>query len=1001
MVASVAGAVVGAVVGAVTKNVVAQVVKLVEKRCELWKGFPNDIEFIKRELLMIAGAEEDQISGNGAHQSVVKMVSMEEMRDLAHDIEDCLDRILRYTAEGEGEAPLLHRLKGPPFVTEVKQLKDRLKAAHQRKVDYNVNGNNNPGTSSTTSLVNTDTACWVEPVGIDQPKRELLELLLMKEVEDQQEHLNVISIVGFGGSGKSTLAKALYDCPDVVRQFPCRAWVVASEHRGNSKGFLTALLENLRPGGDPTMGGLHQLQYDIRNYLNTKRYLIVFDNIEEEQWDCVKSTFPEMTRSRIIVTTRTQAVAEVCCNHGNNGFVYNMRTLNEKHSMELLEVILKRHLPGLEQSSTVIVSKCDGHPLALVSVANYLLREKQFTETDCKNFWRHLGSHMEKEYAFTKLQQVLMSNYRSLPSRPVDLKTCLLYVCVFPNGHAIRRSSLMRRWLAEGYVRDSDPREALVVADKSLEELLDRNIIRQIDPSKNAKVKTCRAHGIMHEFILHMSMSAKFITSLRDPQRRNYRHLFMEGCPATSTSRVSNVNNRHTSPSNAGTSVNEKLRAHSLTILGRVGEAVVDFAKCELLRVLDLEECKDLEDHHMDGIHKLWHLKYLSLGGTISRLPRKIEKLHCLETLDMRKARIETLPVEVIKLPHLAHLLGKFKLGKRDLKMSELGKFLPPKESNLQTLAGFITDNNPGFPMLMLRMKKLRKVKIWCHDDDSKSLAELSTGIQKFVEHELDTSIGVRSLSLHLRHCSGNIIHSLGNSFGYLSSLKLHGALSGLTQFATSLCGLTELCLASTNDLISNDMTNLRRLMHLEYLKLVKISLGGFSIRKRDFPRLLRLCLAQCPTLPTIENGALRNLISLQLLSEHLGADLPGIEIRSHEHLQEIVLDSEINREAKIIWENAAKNHPKRPRVLYLRRVDPDEMGSMVKYVAAKTPAPDETVYSVMQEERQSSAAQPISDEELSSALKDADGAGPSMMPSSKFPSAMNNVMPSSSRVVS
>jgi len=940
MVASIAAAVVGAVVGAVTNNVVAQVVKLVEKRCELWKGFPNDIEFIKRELLMIAGAEEDQISGKGAHQSVVKMVSMEEMRDLAQDIEDCLDRILRYTAKGEGKTPVLHRLKAsPPFATEVKELKDRLKAAHQRKVDYNVNGNNNPATSSTTSLVNTDTA-WVEPVGIDEPKRELLELLLMKEVEGQREQLNVISIVGFGGSGKSTLAKALYDCPDVVRQFPCRAWVVASEHRGSSKGLLTALLEKLRPGG-PARGDVHQL--DITNYLNTRRYLIVFDDIDEEQWVCVKSSFPEMTRSRIIVTTTLQPLAEVCCDHGRNGYVYNMRSLDEKHSKELLEAVLKRPLPGWKESSTLIVNKCDGHPLALNSVANYLLRKKEFTEIDCKNFWRDLGFHMSKEYAFRKLQEVLLNNYRSLPDRPVDLKTCLLYVCVFPNGHPIRRSSLMRRWLAERYVHDPDPCKAVVVADKSLEELIDRNIIRPIDPSKNTKVKTCRAHSIMHEFMLHMSMSTKFITSLGDPQRSNYRHLFIDGRTANSSSRVS---------AHGGISGDEKLGAHSLTICGSAGEAVVDFGKFELLRVLDLEECKDLKDDHMDGIHKLWHLKYLGLEATISRLPSKIAKMHCLETLDMRKTKIEILPVEVIKLPHLVHLLGKFKLGKRDLKMSELGKFLPPKESNLQTLAGFITDNNPGFPMLMLRMKKLRKVKIWCNDDDSKSLAELSTGIKKFVEHELDTSIGIRSLSLHLSHCSGNILHSLENSLGYLSTLKLHGALSGLTQFATSLCGLTELCLSSTNDLISNDISNLRRLKYLEYLKLVKISLGGFSIRKRDFPRLLRLCLAQCPTLPTIEEGALRNLISLQFLSEHLG-DLPGIEIRSHEHLQEIGLDSEINQEAKIVWENAAKNHPKRPRVLYFKRVDPDEMGSMVKYVPAKTPEP-ETVYSVMQEERQS-----------------------------------------------
>ncbi|CAO2151141.1 unnamed protein product [Urochloa humidicola] len=998
MVATVAGAVLGAMVGAVTKNVVALVVQLVQKRCELWKGFQDDISFIKTELQMIAGAEEDQLSQKG-DPSVVKSISMEEMRDLAFEIEDCLDRILRHVVEGEKEGSLLHRLKavsGPPYASEVKKLKERLKAAHQRKIDYNVNGSLPAGarafSSTATSPVLKDMeTSRVQPVGIEKPRTELLELL-NSSIEGQAEQLNVISIVGFSGLGKSTLAKALYDCPEVVSQFPCRAWVMASEHRGNNKGLLTAFLQKLRPV-TPASDDVHQLRDHITNYLNTKRYLIVFDDIVEEQWDCIKSTFPKNTRSRIIVTTRIQALAEVCCSHGTNGYVYNVRTLDEKQSKELLEAVLKKQLPGFEQSSTLIANKCDGHPLALFSVANYLLRKTEFTERDCNFFWRDLGSHMSKEYAFRKLHQVLLNNYRSLPGRPVDLKTCLLYVCVFPNGHPIRRSSLMRRWLAERYVHDPDPGRAVVVADKILEELIDRNIIRPIDPSKNTKVKTCRAHGIMHEFMLHMSMSAKFITFLGDPQRSNYRHLFMDGRPVISGGRVSNENHHHTSPAHGGTSGDEKMRAHSLTICGSAGKDVFDFAKCELLRVLDLEECKDLKDDHMDGIHKLWHLKYLGLGATSSRLPSKIGKMHCLETLDMRKSKIETLPVEVIKLPHLAHLLGKFKLGKRDLKMSELGKFLP-KESNLQTLAGFITDNNPGFPMLMVRMKMLRKVKIWCNDDDGKILAELSAGIKKFVEHELDTSIGVRSLSLHIKDSSGNILQSLEDSFGYLSSLKLHGALSGLTHFITSLCGLTELCLSSTNGLMSNDISNLRRLIHLEYLKLVKISLGGFSIRKRDFPRLLRLCLAQCPALPTIEKGAMRNLISLQLLSEHL-SDLPaGIEIRSHEHLQEIVLDSEIKKEAKRDWEKEAKNHPKRPRVLYLKRVDPDETGSMVKYVAAERVAV-ETECSVMKNERQIPAVHTISIQELSSA--DPNIAGPTV-DSSKL---MNSVMPSCSRLVS
>jgi hypothetical protein len=196
-----------AVLGAVTKNVVAQVMKLVENRYHLWKDFPNDIDFIKRELLMIAGAEEDQLSEKG-DPSAVKSISMEEMRDLAHDIEDCLDRIKRY-AEGDGEASsVLRRLKAVAlntagsrlFAREVKQLKERLKAAHQRKQDYNVNGNHQvaPQEPSWMSSAAIDTETTrVEPVGIDKPKRELLELL--RDMEGQPEHLNVISIVGFSG----------------------------------------------------------------------------------------------------------------------------------------------------------------------------------------------------------------------------------------------------------------------------------------------------------------------------------------------------------------------------------------------------------------------------------------------------------------------------------------------------------------------------------------------------------------------------------------------------------------------------------------------------------------------------------------------------------------------------------------------------------------------------------------------------------------------------------
>uniref|UniRef100_A0A0A9AFA0 NB-ARC domain-containing protein n=1 Tax=Arundo donax TaxID=35708 RepID=A0A0A9AFA0_ARUDO len=258
----------------------------------------------------------------------------------------------------------------------------------------------------------------------------------------------------------------------------------------------------------------------------------------------------------------------------------------------------------------------------------------------------------------------------------------------------------------------------------------------------------------------------------------------------------------------------------------------------------------------------------------------------------------------------------------------------------------------------------------------------------------MDTSVGVRSLSLDLGNSSWNVLRFLENSYGYLSSLKLHGALSGLTQFATSLCGLTELCLSSTNNLTSNELSNLRKLIHLEYLKLVKASLGSFVIRRRDFPRLLRLCLVQSSTLPTIEEGALPKLVSLQLLCEDL-VGLSGIKIEGHKHLQEVALDSMVNSETITIWENAAKKHPKRPRVLFLQRVGSD----MLKYVATERPSP-ETESFIVRGKREIHEVQSSLVIDLDSALKRMKFSGSSLA-STELPSARNDVMPSPSRAVS
>ena len=106
-------------------------------------------------------------------------------------------------------------------------------------------------------------------------------------------------------------------------------------------------------------------------------------------------------------------------------------------------------------------------------------------------------------------------------------------------------------------------------------------------------------------------------------------------------------------------------------------------------------------------------LKYLSLGGNVTSLPKEIKQLKLLETHDLRRANVHILPIEVIQLPHLIHLFGKFKLPDTAMQ-DEVQNFLGSGKFKLQTLAGFLVDRCEGFVEFMSYMKKLCKVKIWC-----------------------------------------------------------------------------------------------------------------------------------------------------------------------------------------------------------------------------------------------------------------------------------------------
>ena len=76
-------------------------------------------------------------------------------------------------------------------------------------------------------------------VGIEKPKRQLIDLLFQEE-----QGKVVIPIYGMGGLGKTTVAKQVFDDPKVKKRFKMHAWVTVSQSF-NLKELLRDLVQQL------------------------------------------------------------------------------------------------------------------------------------------------------------------------------------------------------------------------------------------------------------------------------------------------------------------------------------------------------------------------------------------------------------------------------------------------------------------------------------------------------------------------------------------------------------------------------------------------------------------------------------------------------------------------------------------------------------------------------------------------------------------------------------
>ncbi|XP_024310290.1 putative disease resistance RPP13-like protein 3 [Brachypodium distachyon] len=283
------------------------------------------------------------------------------------------------------------------------------------------------------------------------------ELVGLVQSQSEEGKLKVIAIAGLGGSGMTLLAKQVYES-DAGLQFSHRAWVSAAGK--NAEEILSEVLKKfqIQNNGASTSSQVEDKGKDdvalIQACLNNKRYLIVIDDVKKNDLKELVSVFSwadGVEGCRILATTTIQ-------------------------------------LPGVPTRCT-----CgDRSPLALDSTAHFLkiglLTESRF-EQDC----HELGA---------KLKAVVVSDYESLCN--LLLQDSLLYFCMFPSDHPVRRNPLIRRWSAEGLLL-ANPEDLIDQQDggaaDNLKTLIECNIIQPVVVSSNGKVKTCQPPLMMLDYI--------------------------------------------------------------------------------------------------------------------------------------------------------------------------------------------------------------------------------------------------------------------------------------------------------------------------------------------------------------------------------------------------------------------------------------------------------------------------------------------------------------------